>query len=72
MKEMEMILNINNMIEVFLRVGLVLLISGVFIRLFFGDWTVILILGIILTFPAVIEKGILGIRDNVSQENVGT
>lgn len=67
-----MILNINNMIEVFLRVGLVLLISGVFIRLFFGDWTVILILGIILTFPAVIEKGILGIRDNVSQENVGT
>jgi hypothetical protein len=68
---MEMFEGFSNMIDVFIRISLVLMMSGIFIGLLFREWIPILHLGIILALPAIIIKGIDGIMSNWSNEIVG-
>jgi hypothetical protein len=67
---MKMIL--SNTSEALFRIGLILLVCGIFVGLLFEKWTVIPIIGMILLVPSIVEKGILRLRESMSQEKFGT
>jgi len=67
---MKMIL--SNVSEALFRIGLILLVCGIFVGLLFKKWTVLPIIGMILIGPSFIEQGILRIRESMSQEKFGT
>ena len=44
--------------DIFFRLGLVIMISGIMLGLIFGEWTILILLGALLTFSPLIKKSI--------------
>lgn len=58
----------TNILDVIFRTGLIILISGIMVGLFFGEWTVMLVVGIIFTISPILGKGIQLIKENLTQD----
>ena len=62
-------MNFNtNIVDVTFRTGLVFLVSGIMVGLIFGEWTVMLVVGLIFTISPIIGKRMQLHRDNISQD----
>lgn len=62
-------MNFNtNIVDVTFRTGLVFLVSGIMVGLIFGEWTVMLVVGLIFTISPIIGKRMQLQRDNMSQD----
>ena len=60
--------SITNIVDMIFRIGLVFLVSGTMVGLLFGEWTVMLVVGMLFTFSPIIQKGIQLRKGNMSQE----
>lgn len=58
----------TNILDVIFRTGLIILVCGIMVGLFFGEWTVMLVVGIIFTISPILGKGILLIKENLTQD----
>lgn len=58
----------TNIINVIFRIGLIFLVSGIMVGLFFGEWTEKLIVGIIFTISPGIGKGIHLLKENMTRD----
>ena len=48
--------SITNIIDMIFRIGLIFLVSGIMVGLLFGEWTVMLVVGVLFTFSPIIQK----------------
>ena len=60
--------SITNIIDMIFRIGLIFLVSGIMVGLLFGEWTVMLVVGILFTFSPIIQKGIQLRKKSMTQE----
>lgn len=58
----------NNIIDVIFRTGLVFLVCGIMVGLFFGEWTIMLIVGIIFVISPIIGKRIQFLKEKMTQD----
>jgi len=54
------------------KVGLIIIVSGLIVGLAFGQWTLILIFGLMFMLPNMIEQVVIHFRDYVSQHTLRT
>jgi uncharacterized membrane protein len=60
--------SITNIIDMIFRIGLIFLVSGIMVGLLFGEWTVMLVVGVLFTFSPIIQKGIQLRKESMTQE----
>jgi uncharacterized membrane protein len=58
----------NNIIDVIFRTGLVFLVNGIMVGLYFGEWTIMLIVGIIFMISPIIGKRIQLLKEKMTQD----
>ena len=58
----------TNILDVIFRTGLIILISGIMVGLFFGEWTVMLVVGIIFTISPIIGKRLQFNKESLTQD----
>jgi uncharacterized membrane protein len=58
----------TNFIDVIFRTGLIILVSGIMVGLFFGEWTVMLVVGIIFTISPIIGKRLQFNKESLTQD----
>ena len=60
--------SITNIIDMIFRIGLIFLVSGIMVGLLFGEWTVMLVVGVLFTFSPIIQKGFQLRNKSMTQE----
>lgn len=60
--------SITNIIDMIFRIGLIFLVSGIMVGLLFGEWTVMLVVGVLFTFSPIIQKGFQLRKKSMTQE----
>ena len=58
----------TNIIDIIFRIGLVFLVSGIMIGLLFGEWTILVIVGVLFTFSPILQKGTQLRKKSMTQE----
>ena len=60
--------SITNIIDMIFRIGLIFLVSRIMVGLLFGEWTVMLVVGVLFKISPIIQKGFQLRKRSMTQE----